>query len=54
MDKNFDAKAAEPRIYAKWEADGCFKAGVGARVPKRSVSRSRRRTSRGPCIWATP
>ena len=34
MDKNFDAKAAEPRIYAKWEADGCFKAGVGARRPE--------------------
>ncbi|MEM7061283.1 MAG: valine--tRNA ligase [Pseudomonadota bacterium] len=34
MDKNFDAKAAEPRIYAKWEEDGCFKAGVGARRPE--------------------
>ena len=30
MDKTFDAKAAEPRIYAKWEAEGCFAAGANA------------------------
>ncbi|MEO1490810.1 MAG: valine--tRNA ligase [Pseudomonadota bacterium] len=30
MDKTFDAKAAEPRIYAKWETDGCFAAGANA------------------------
>ncbi|MEM7212109.1 MAG: class I tRNA ligase family protein, partial [Pseudomonadota bacterium] len=28
MEKNFDAAGAEPRIYAKWEADGCFAAGA--------------------------
>ncbi|MEM7509061.1 MAG: class I tRNA ligase family protein, partial [Pseudomonadota bacterium] len=28
MDKTFDAAGAEARIYAKWEADGCFAAGT--------------------------
>ena len=28
MEKNFDAAEAEPRIYAKWEAEGCFAAGA--------------------------
>jgi valyl-tRNA synthetase len=31
MDKSFDAAAAEARIYADWEARGCFKAGANAR-----------------------
>ncbi|MBF9058152.1 valine--tRNA ligase [Rhodobacterales bacterium HKCCSP123] len=31
MDKSFDAAAAEARIYADWEAKGCFKAGANAR-----------------------
>ncbi|MEM6546855.1 MAG: valine--tRNA ligase [Pseudomonadota bacterium] len=30
MDKTFDASAAESRIYAAWEAEGCFSAGAGA------------------------
>ena len=30
MDKTFDAAAAEPRIYAKWEEAGAFKAGANA------------------------
>ncbi len=30
MDKTFDAQEAEARIYAKWEAEGCFKAGANA------------------------
>ncbi|MEM9427121.1 MAG: class I tRNA ligase family protein, partial [Pseudomonadota bacterium] len=30
MDKTFDAHEAEARIYAKWEATGCFKAGANA------------------------
>ena len=30
MDKTFDAEAAEPRIYAEWEARGCFAAGANA------------------------
>ena len=30
MEKTFDAKEAEARIYAKWEADGAFKAGANA------------------------
>ena len=30
MEKTFDASEAEPRIYAKWEAEGCFKAGANA------------------------
>jgi valyl-tRNA synthetase len=30
MDKSFDAAAAEARIYADWEAKGCFKAGANA------------------------
>ncbi|MEL7471396.1 MAG: class I tRNA ligase family protein, partial [Pseudomonadota bacterium] len=28
METKFDAASAEPRIYAKWEAEGCFAAGV--------------------------
>ncbi|WP_458791308.1 valine--tRNA ligase [Yoonia sp. MH D7] len=31
MDKTFDAATAEPRIYAKWEAAGAFKAGANAK-----------------------
>ncbi|MFK7945097.1 MAG: class I tRNA ligase family protein, partial [Paracoccaceae bacterium] len=31
MDKTFNAAEAEPRIYAKWDDDGCFAAGAGAR-----------------------
>ncbi len=31
MDKTFDAAAAEPRLYAGWEAAGAFRAGAGAR-----------------------
>ncbi|MEM1162513.1 MAG: valine--tRNA ligase, partial [Pseudomonadota bacterium] len=34
MDKTFDAAAAEPRIYAKWEAEGCFRAGANASRPE--------------------
>jgi valyl-tRNA synthetase len=30
MDKTFDAGEAEPRIYADWEARGCFAAGANA------------------------
>ncbi|KEP69518.1 valine--tRNA ligase [Thioclava dalianensis] len=30
MDKTFDAAQAEPRIYAKWEEAGAFKAGANA------------------------
>ncbi len=30
MEKTFDAQEAEARIYAKWEAEGCFKAGANA------------------------
>lgn len=31
MDKSFNAAEAEERIYAQWEADGCFKAGANAK-----------------------
>ncbi|MEM9320469.1 MAG: valine--tRNA ligase [Pseudomonadota bacterium] len=31
MDKTFDAKTEEPRIYAAWEASGAFRAGAGAK-----------------------
>ena len=31
MDKSFDAAAAEARISAQWEAQGCFKAGANAK-----------------------
>ena len=31
MDKSFDAAAAEARIYAEWEARGCFEAGANAK-----------------------
>ncbi len=31
MEKTFDAQEAEARIYAKWEAEGCFKAGANAK-----------------------
>ncbi|NKX43189.1 valine--tRNA ligase [Roseicyclus persicicus] len=31
MDKSFNAAEAEPRIYADWEARGCFKAGANAK-----------------------
>ncbi|HUF87972.1 MAG TPA: valine--tRNA ligase [Thermohalobaculum sp.] len=31
MDKTFDAATAEARIYARWEREGCFRAGSGAR-----------------------
>ena len=34
MDKTFDAHAAEPRIYAKWEAEKCFEAGANASRPE--------------------
>ena len=30
MDKNFDAREAEPRLYARWEKAGAFKAGANA------------------------
>ena len=30
MDKTFDAAEAEPRIYARWEREGCFRAGANA------------------------
>ena len=31
MEKTFDARRAEPEIYAKWEAEGAFEAGANAR-----------------------
>ena len=31
LDKTFDAETAEARIYADWEARGCFKAGANAK-----------------------
>ncbi|SLN50233.1 valine--tRNA ligase [Roseisalinus antarcticus] len=31
MEKTFDATEAEPRLYAAWEQQGCFRAGAGAR-----------------------
>ncbi len=31
MDKTFDAATAEPEIYDRWEAAGCFRAGANAR-----------------------
>src|ERR1700690_4367326 len=31
LDRNYDAAAVEPRIYAAWEKAGAFKAGAGAR-----------------------
>ncbi|TVQ58961.1 MAG: valine--tRNA ligase, partial [Rhodobacteraceae bacterium] len=31
MDKTFDAAAAEPEIYARWEAEGRFRAGANAK-----------------------
>ena len=34
MDKNFDAREAEPRLYAKWEEAGAFKAGANASRPE--------------------
>ncbi len=34
MDKTFDAAAAEPEIYAKWEAEGRFAAGANASRPE--------------------
>ena len=34
MDKTFDAREAEPRIYATWEEAGAFKAGANAQRPE--------------------
>ncbi|MBZ4021233.1 valine--tRNA ligase [Rhodobacter sp. TJ_12] len=34
MEKTFDARAAEPRLYAKWEEAGAFKAGANASRPE--------------------
>ncbi len=34
MDKTFDAREAEPRLYAKWEEAGAFKAGANASRPE--------------------
>ncbi|ETD83587.1 valine--tRNA ligase [Rhodobacter capsulatus] len=34
MEKTFDAREAEPRLYAKWEAAGAFKAGANASRPE--------------------
>ncbi|SDZ81650.1 valine--tRNA ligase [Rubrimonas cliftonensis] len=31
MEKTFDAAEAEPRLYARWEREGCFRAGANAR-----------------------
>ena len=31
MEKTFDAKTAEPRIYEQWETQGCFAAGANAK-----------------------
>ncbi|MGB3246111.1 MAG: class I tRNA ligase family protein, partial [Sulfitobacter sp.] len=31
LDKTFDAATAEPRLYAAWEAAGCFTAGANAK-----------------------
>ena len=39
MDKTFDARAAEARLYAAWEAAGAFAAGANAR-PAPRASRS--------------
>jgi len=33
MEKTFDAREAEPRLYAKWEQAGAFKAGANASRP---------------------
>lgn len=30
MEKTFNAAEAEPRLYARWEAEGCFAAGANA------------------------
>ncbi|TKD15523.1 valine--tRNA ligase [Rhodobacter capsulatus] len=34
MEKTFDAREAEPRLYAKWEQAGAFKAGANASRPE--------------------
>ncbi|TYO91472.1 valine--tRNA ligase [Oceanicella actignis] len=34
MDKTFDAKTAEPEIYARWEEAGAFRAGANASRPE--------------------
>ncbi|MFD2174517.1 valine--tRNA ligase [Rhodobacter lacus] len=34
MEKTFDAREAEPRLYAKWEEAGAFKAGANASRPE--------------------
>ncbi|ETD83295.1 valine--tRNA ligase [Rhodobacter capsulatus] len=34
MEKTFDAREAEPRLYAKWEAAGAFAAGANASRPE--------------------
>ncbi|MEM6890031.1 MAG: valine--tRNA ligase [Pseudomonadota bacterium] len=34
LDKTFDAKEAESRLYAAWEEAGCFKAGANASKPQ--------------------
>ena len=34
MEKNFDAREAEPRLYARWEEAGAFKAGANASRPE--------------------
>ncbi len=38
MEKNFDAAAAEQRIYATWEDEGAFKAGANAKPGKDTFS----------------
>ena len=38
LDKNFDAAAVEPLIYAAWESAGAFKAGAGAEPGARPFS----------------
>ena len=30
LEKTFDAKSAEKRIYEKWEKENCFRAGANA------------------------
>ncbi|MEL7280976.1 MAG: class I tRNA ligase family protein, partial [Pseudomonadota bacterium] len=38
MEKTFDAKASEHRIYSEWESSGAFKAGANAREEAETFS----------------
>ena len=54
LDKTFNPKEVEGRIYAQWLASGRLPRRAAGPTPSRSASSSRRPTSPAGCTSATP